>query len=154
MRYVTIDLGRGYKAIIDEESIPILGSKRWRAQICDGGKTIYARSDEGGNYLLMHRLIMNAPKGVVVDHINKNGLDNRMSNLRLATYVQNAANRGPDKRNLLGIKGVSKRREKYKARIFDNGKQIFLGSFDTKEEASAAYQGAAKVLWGKYASHK
>ena len=88
---------------------------------------------------------------MAIDHINGNNLDNRFSNLRLATHGQNLMNRGPQKNNKLGIKGVYQRGNKYRSHICKKGKRQALGSFDTPEEASAAYKRAAKEQFGEFA---
>jgi len=88
-----------------------------------------------------------------IDHINLNGLDNRIANLRLATPTQNSCNRGLRKDNTSGIKGVSwnKRDRKWLAHITVNGKQHHLGVFDTKAEAKAVRDEAAARMHGEFA---
>ena len=106
------------------------------------------------NYKIMslHRLIMNFPKEMLVDHINGNTLDNRKINLRYATRKQNAENihkLRPD--NTSGITGISWRKDinKFRATIHHNQKQIFLGHFNTIEEANEVIIEARK----KYFTH-
>ncbi|WP_081275724.1 HNH endonuclease [Stenotrophomonas maltophilia] len=79
---------------------------------------------------------------VAIDHINGNRDDNRLSNLRLATYAQNQQNRGIDRRNTSGFPGVSwdAKLGKWRAKICVNRKQIHIGSFATPEEAGEAYR--------------
>ncbi len=103
--------------------------------------------------LLMHRLIMDAPKGMEVDHINGNSLDNRKSNLRICTRSQNQRNSGPLKNNTSGYKGVVRyhRIKKWAARIKHNSKSIHIGCYDDKEEAARARDKKAKELHGEYA---
>lgn len=78
----------------------------------------------------------------IIDHVNGDGSDNRICNLRLATKVQNAHNTGKTVRNTSGVKGVTwhKRAERWMAQCKTDGKLRYLGLFDTKEEAGAAYQ--------------
>jgi hypothetical protein len=92
------------------------------------------------------------PKGEV-DHINCDGTDNRIVNLREATPTQNSYNRTRRKDNKSGIKGVSwsKRSGRWLAHISHQGKAIHVGLFDTKEQAAAAYAEAAKRLHGAFA---
>jgi len=107
-----------------------------------------------GNELL-HRIIMNPPGNLQVDHRNKNPLDNRRTNLRICSNSENQWNRGKTRSNTSGFKGVfrDKRQQKksYRARITAN-KEIFnLGSFEKPEQAGAAYKRAAKQHHGKFA---
>jgi hypothetical protein len=89
-----------------------------------------------------------------IDHINGNPCDNRMCNLRLATVSQNAMNRGLQKNNSSGFKGVNyySKRNKWNARIKANKKYYHLGYFDTAEEAHLAYCKKAKELHGEFAN--
>ena len=103
--------------------------------------------------LPLHRLIMGFPnvsKGFVIDHINRNPLDNRKSNLRIVTRVENARNCGIPKDNVSGTKGVYfyKRDEVWMARISANGKRISLGTYQDIEDAMKARKEAEKEYWG------
>jgi hypothetical protein len=107
---------------------------------------------------LLHRIIMNPPADMQIDHKNKNTLDNRRCNLRICTNSENQMNRGKTKANTSGYKGVNyeKRsmRKKYRARITANKKTHYLGNFEKAKEAGAAYREAAKTHHGKYARIK
>lgn len=100
----------------------------------------------------LHTLIFKAPLGLQVDHLNRNGLDNRRENLRWCTHAQNQANRSLYKRNTSGYKGVSfhKPCQKWRAYIGRTPQQ-YLGVFHTKEDAARAYNAAAKELYGEFA---
>lgn len=107
---------------------------------------------------MVHRTIMDAPRGSFVDHINGNKLDNRASNLRICTKSQNGMNKGVDSDfKLMGsiFKGVtySKRplNKKWRANIKVNQKQINIGYFLTEIEAAAAYNDAAKKYHKEFA---
>lgn len=102
--------------------------------------------------VLMHRLIMNAPKYLFVDHINGDGLDNRKVNLRLCYHWENIANQRMHKNNTSGYKGVhwSKEKNKWKSEIKVNYKNIHLGYFDDKIEAARTYDKASKIYHGEY----
>lgn len=88
-----------------------------------------------------------------LDHINGDPCDNRLSNLRIATYSQNNSNKRNRSDNSSGIKGVSWRKDTrtWDARIMVNKQQYYLGVFGTKELAAAAYANAAKRLHGEFA---
>ena len=96
---------------------------------------------------------MNPPKGMVIDHINHNGLDNRRENLRICTNAENQRNRGKQKNNTSGYKGVDWRKDhkKWRARINKDNKTIHIGYYNIIEEAARAYDAKAKELHGKYA---
>lgn len=88
-----------------------------------------------------------------IDHINGDRKDNRISNLRLATNAQNAANSRRRAHNTSGFKGAffHKRRNRWMAQIGVNGRQFHLGYFDTPEAAHAAYCEAAREHYGEFA---
>jgi len=92
----------------------------------------------------------NPPK--MVDHINGNKSDNRIENLRSANNAQNMQNMGKTKRNSTGFKGVChlKKQNKYMAVIGHKMKSIYLGVYETAEEAHAAYCKAAEKLHGAF----
>lgn len=85
-----------------------------------------------------------------VDHIDGNKANNIFLNLRLCNNKQNQRNRGIPLNNTSGAKGVRISGSKFRATIYENNKQINIGSFNTKEEASAAYIKAAKELFGEF----
>lgn len=152
-----VAIGRGQEAIISSDDIPIIKGRPWRMMTTPSGHA-YAYAGNGKKQVLMHRLLLSAGPGFQVDHINGDGIDNRRSNIRIATPTLNQANRAVERRNKIGLKGVSMRAHSkgakpYRAVITPNGKKIYLGSFSTKEEAAAAYAGAAKALWGDFAKH-
>jgi hypothetical protein len=97
---------------------------------------------------------MNAPKGMIVDHINRNGLDNRKANLRLATISENCRNRGIRKGASSKFKGVHwcNTRKKWLVGIKLNGHRKHLGSFDNEIKAAKAYDEAAKKYHGQFAT--
>ncbi len=101
----------------------------------------------------MHRQIMNAPAGLVVDHIDGNGLNNRKSNLRVCTQGQNSLNSRPRRNCSSRYKGVSfyKRDKIWQAQIFYNFRTINIGRFDDEVEAALAYDRKAEELFGEFA---
>jgi hypothetical protein len=98
----------------------------------------------------MHRFIFDFPKGLHIDHANHCTLDNRRSNIRLATPSQNQFNRGRRCDNSSGYKGVSEEQGRFRAAIKINRKKIHLGSFPTAKAAHAAYCKAAHLMHGDF----
>ncbi len=139
------------KAMIDIEDIPKIESRKWRL-IGRGYVGTHAKQTRS-TQLLHHFIVGYPPEGRQVDHINRNKLDNRKVNLRLATSSQNNANVGLRKSNTSGFKGVSfcKRSHKYEARIHYQGKRYRLGYFDDSKEASIVYNNKAQEFHGEYA---
>lgn len=103
--------------------------------------------------ILLHRVLLNAPKGKHVDHIDGDKLNNRRSNLRLCNSSQNQANRKISKNNTSGYKGVTWRKDRqlWAAMIMLNRKNIYLGLFTNKKEAALAYNNAAKIHYKEFA---
>lgn len=102
---------------------------------------------------LLHRLVMNAPKDMFVDHKDGNKLDNRKSELRICTVRDNSRNIHSCKNNTSGYKGVvwDKDLNKWRAQIKVDYKTVYLGVFDDIENAAIAYDDAAKKCFGAFA---
>ena len=111
-------------------------------------KGLYAQKRVNKNKIYLHRYILNNPEGVV-DHINHNTLDNRKENLRITTNANNLRNGTLRNNNKTGIIGVyySKKRKKYVATIKVNYKSIYLGRFNTLEEAKEKRKSAEIKYW-------
>ncbi len=147
-----IELTFGKWAIIDAADYYRVKDFKWCA--VQKGPTFYAKTlRTNGSHLSLHRLITNAPKHLVVDHINHNGLDNRRSNLRLCTPAQNQQNKRPQAGGTSRHKGVhwDKKRKKYIAQIGHKSKRYTIGRFDNEDDAGRAYDKKAKELFGEYA---
>lgn len=147
----TIPVAKGYEAIVDDEDYEKLSSFKWIILKSKG--TQYARcsvkiSFGNSKYIVMHRMLIDVPPGMEIDHINHNGLDNRRNNLRIVTREQNTRNA----RRLDGkYKGVIRSGNRWVARIAVNGKTRKVAFLDTEEGAAMAYDKAALVIFGEYA---
>jgi hypothetical protein len=111
-------------------------------------KAGYAYNSNG----LIHRQLLNVKAGDCVDHVDRDRLNNRIENLRMATYQNNAMNKGKY-RGSSKYKGVSIRNDKKKftAQITINRRKFHLGSFSCENEAAAAYNKKAYELFGEFA---
>lgn len=142
--------------IVDDDKLAELTRWPWWRLVTANEQTVYAYTRISGMHITMHRLLMNSPVGLQIDHINRNGLDNRLENLRLATPTQNRRNGSLQSNNSIGLKGVRFTRaglsKPYRATIYVQRRQIHLGSYATPEEAAAAYDRAAVELFGDFAS--
>lgn len=149
-----IKLTQGLFALVSPEDFDELNQYKW-----------YASKSRGRFYALrklkrvpgkrpsefMHRRILNPAPGEHCDHINGDGLDNRRSNLRIANRSQNQMNRGMQKNNTSGFKGVTSSGNRWCAYIRCGGVSRNLGMFDSPEEAARAYDRRALELHGEFA---
>ncbi len=103
-----------------------------------------------GNGAYLHRLITNALPNQLVDHIDGDPLNNELSNLRICSHAENMRNRKKHANNRSGIKGVYLERNRWRAQITAHGKRHYLGSYESLEEAQAAYDGASIRLHGEF----
>lgn len=153
MKY--IELLHGLRTLVDDRDFRSLSSHKWYVsrngyvyrptERHENGKAI-----KSADYL--HRVVMGAPSGMVVDHINGNKLDNRKSNLKVVTQSENNMNAKMTSRNTSGIRGVSwsKHYQRWVPRIAVRGKEIYLGRYKTKEEAARVYEQASREYHGEY----
>lgn len=153
----TIELTRGYVTVVDDADYGWLSQYKWRA--VGTGKNIravrYRRNPNDGKQLdaKMHREIMDVldTPSVLVDHANGNSLDNCRSNLRMATYSQNQANRPPNSDCRSGYKGVMETKTGWAAHAWLSDHSKYLGTFDAAEKAALAYDLAAIEQYGEFA---
>lgn len=150
-----IQLTKGKIAIVDDEDYERINVWSWHTK--DQCSTHYARRsflESGkGKTTTMHRDILRAKKGDIIDHIDGDGLNNRKSNLRFVTKNQNSMNCLPYKNTYSIYKGAHwhKTQNKWHSKIKKDGKNIYIGSFNDEIEAAKAYDLKAKELFGEYA---
>jgi len=146
-----IPLTQGKFAIVDAEDYYRLVEFRWHTTT--GANTFYAvASPPGEKKITMHRMIMDAPGHLVVDHIDHNGLNNCKTNLRLCTTAQNNHNCSPKKGTSSKYKGVgwNKGKKRWVAMVRFNNKIHFLGHFENEIDAARAYDKKAADLFGEF----
>ncbi len=144
--------------LVDAADVPLLPSGTWNIMRTKSGGRYAARWIGSGNMrrkILLHRLIANAPIGDDVDHIDRNGLNNRRANLRVCSRSQNNYNSRRREDNTSGFKGVYLHTKigakKWRAVIKVDGKRIYLGLFATPAEAAVARNAAANRFHGEFA---
>ena len=154
-----IPLTQGKFAKVDDADYQELISYNW---IFNNGYAFrhlsLDRSTGKRSRIMMHRQLMNTPKGMDTDHINRDRLDNRRSNLRVCTRSQNMANKGLKSNNTTGYAGVSltmyrRTPKKYQARISYEGRVIHLGYSNSKLEAYKLYKKAHKELFKDFSPY-
>lgn len=146
---------QGQSILVDDDDYPVLSKFIWgvdtrgyvRRNIRADGKRV--------RQITIHRQLLGLDPSDrrIVDHINGIKTDNRHCNLRVCTKSQNGANRGHQRNNSAGYKGVTfhKGTGRFIAQIQKDGRKIHLGSYDSAERAHAAYRSAAESLQGEFA---
>ena len=138
--------------IIDNEDKELFDSYKWcliKARM--KAEKYYVATFINKKTVYLHRLVINAEKGQIVDHINSNSLDCRKINLRISDYSKNRYNANPSINKKSKYKGVyirKGRNKKYYSMIQMNNRVIYLGSFYTEEEAAEAYNNKQNELYG------
>jgi hypothetical protein len=146
-----VDLTKDRYALIDVEDSELCGRHNWSALWNPETGSFYAgrrqkASDGTATTVYLHRVILNCPRDLIGDHIFLNTLDNRRSQLRIVEPWQSAVNRRRRSDNVSGLVGISQRDNgKWRARITVSGTCIHLGDRETKEEAVALREAAAKI---------
>ena len=149
-----IPLTRGKFAIVDDADFKWLNQWKWHCDVYGYATGRANRRGRGAPKILMHRLILDTPKGAETDHINHNTLDNRRTNLRVVNRNQNNWNQQKIKDRGTSIyKGVcwNKKRKTWQAQIAFKKKNSVIGQFKTEHHAAVAYDLWADYLFGEYA---
>jgi AP2 domain. len=147
-----IPLTQGLFAKVDDGWFEELNQYKWYAH--KNGSTYYAEREVAGGPVFMHRVIMNTPKDLVVDHIDHNGLNCLEENMRNCTRQQNRMNLLPHgKSKYLGVSYHTTKGYTYiKASIRHDGVTRHIGLFPTEEDAARAYDEKAKEYHGEFAN--
>ncbi len=135
--------------IFDRDRFDAIRAYNWYRNYNDPEKPLYITNCFGKK---LHDYLVDCPKGLEVDHVNLNTLDNRLCNLRIVTHQQNQCNQPLQHNNTSGVSGVSyyPPRKKYRARIKICQHDIHLGYYDTFEEAVQARNVGMECMFGEY----
>lgn len=144
-----VRLTKGRFALIDESDLDLVQESSWHLT-----STGYAACRKNNKILFMHRMLLQAPDDIQVDHIDRDRLNNRRSNLRLATNQENAQNKSKAPEASSKYKGVHYRPESkiWRAYIDIDGHRTYLGNFSNEEVAAKAYDQEAIKRFGSFAN--
>lgn len=148
--------GKNFSFLIDEEDVnKILGRRWYLALYKNGYMQVRINGGRSGKSFPLSIIILGKKEGYVVDHVNRNTLDNRKSNLRYVTPQQNSWNRIFIRRkattNNVGVYTRARHNGKFFAQICHNSKRIHLGTFTSLEDAVVARKAAEQKYYGEFA---
>lgn len=146
-----IPITQGMFVLVDDADYDFVMLSKWSFYRKADKNTGYAIGWRNGKNISMHRALMGAKPGQVVDHLNHDGLDNRRGNMRIVSDTENKRNRrGVAKHSTTGVRGVRKTKCGYFATIGVYGRAVYLGHYKKIEEAAAAYAAANVKYFGKH----
>jgi HNH endonuclease len=140
----TIQLTKGKSTLVDDDTFEYLNKWKWHYN------SRYAERTEDNKHVRMHRLLIGAETGEIVDHINGDPLDNRRSNLRLVTVSQNSMNMRKHTGKSV-YKGVSKQGEFWRTQIWSDNERVFSTLTKNERWAGMIYDLNAPALFGEFA---
>lgn len=158
-----IELTQGFQTVVDDDLYDWLSQWKWyyrkRTGSRQGGdvvRTLHGYDKEGhvkSQTLYMASLICPVPAGFVIDHKDRNPLNNQRSNLRRATYRNNSNNSVARTNNKVGVRCVhwSEAKQRFIVQVSVDGKRKWVGAFRTVEEAAEVAAKAQKKYYGKFA---
>lgn len=154
MTIVFLPLTRNKTAVIDFDDFEKVRGMKFYAQSCQN--LWYAAKNKHVNgkrkLLYLHRIIMGAKPGQLIDHINGDGLDNRRENLRVVTHAQNVKNWRKHAPASSRYKGVRFHANSWEVQINVNRKRIYIGRFQNEIDAAKAYDESARRYFGEFAA--
>lgn len=147
-----IGLTRGKVTFVDDEDYENLCRWKWHIVIGNGG-VARAATKINGRQTLMHRYLLNVTdKNILVDHKDRDSLNNQKSNLRKSTISQNSANRTKVRNSTSKYLGVYLDKTKWRSSLKKNQKTIHLGTYFSETDAAKAYNEAAIIHHGEFAN--
>ena len=148
----TIQLTNGGEAFVDDEDYSLLSRHKWRKMKNNNVWYVVAPFTSNSK-ITMHKIVMGSKAGYIVDHIDRNGLNNQKSNLRFSTASHNAMNSRKHPNCSSKFKGVywCPSHGTWMSYIVANKKKHYVGSFKSELEAARAWNNAAKKFHGQFA---
>jgi hypothetical protein len=143
----------GEQVLVDDADYDYLSQFKWHLMKGYPARAKYLGGGHVGRvaHVMMHREILGCPQSHI-DHANRNRLDNRRANLRLASSSENCRNKGMQKNNTSGYRGVTFHRGRWEAQIGMPGRKVkYLGSSQEASEAARMYDAAARIQFGEFA---